>query len=78
MKNSFCCLDHAFEIRVKRKWSLRKKSTESKAVEIEKNDEIDIYEMKKIVAKRIVRIEKKKTENAFEIQNQMNWIKRSS
>ena len=37
-----------------------KKSAESGSIEIEKNDEIDIYEMKRIVAKKIVRIGRKK------------------
>ena len=63
-----------------------KKSTESKSVEIEKNDEIDIYKMKKIVAKRIVRIERKKrrkTHSKFKIKwiewsdHHNKWMKRN-
>ena len=44
-----------------RKNLYEKKSIEFESVETEKDDETDIYEIEKIVAKRIVRIEKKKT-----------------
>ena len=56
----------------------KKKSVESESVETERNDEADIYEMKRIVAKRIVCIEKKKTSSIFEIQNKMNRMRQSS
>ena len=63
-----------------------KKSTESKSIEIEKNDEIDIYEVKKIVAKKIVRTERERRRRAhskFKIKwaewdNHHNkWMKRN-
>ena len=62
-----------------------KKLTESKSIEIEKDDEINIYEMKKIVAKKIVRTEKKRrrTHSKFRIKwiewndHHNKWMKRN-
>ena len=48
-----------------------KKSIESELVETEKNDEIDFDEMKRIITKRIVHIEKsrkQKTHSKFRIK----------
>ena len=50
-----------------------KKSIKFESVKIEKNDEIDTYEMKKIIAKRIMRIGKKSRRRAHS-EFKIKWI----